>query len=128
MKNVLTSVTNLIEFPHVPQYAEVVSYYGFKPRILPPLTWDKLKIVNQYNRWQFSEFSYDAIANSLFWKKDNRFYPFNLGIQPIQTSDHHGYSEYLRNRISLAVPTVPESYWTEEVIKNWTNTLKAALT
>ena len=125
MKDLITKVTDLIEYPHVPQYAEVVSYYGFKPKILPPLTLDKLKVVNQYNRWQFSEFGYDAIADSPFWKKDKRFYPFNLGIQPLQTSGHHGYAEYLRNRISLAVPTMPESYWTQEVIENWTNTLKA---
>jgi len=74
--------------------------------------------------WKFSDFGYPAIANHPYWSKDKSFFPFSLGIKPETRLPLKGHDLYLENRVTLSLPTVSESYWTKEKIKDWDNALK----
>jgi hypothetical protein len=119
--------TGLISPPVVPDYAKRVSAYGYKPSITGEVTLDKLAAGNASGLWRFSRFSYDAIAQSPFWRKSRAHYPFALNIQPRTAGAFAGYAEYLKGRVSLSVPTLPADYWDDDVREKWRADLRQRL-
>lgn len=125
--SVMLAETGLISPPVVPDYAKRVSAYGYKPSITGEVTLDKLAAGNASGLWRFSRFSYDAIAQSPFWRKSRAHYPFALNIQPRAAGTFAGYAEYLKGRVSLSVPTVPADYWDDDVREKWRADLRQRL-
>jgi dTDP-4-amino-4,6-dideoxygalactose transaminase len=115
--------TGAITPPTVPTYVRRVSAYGYKPAISGSVLLEQLVAGNDSGLWRFSRFSYDAIAESPFWRKSRAHYPFALQIQPKLAGTFTGYAAYLKRRVSLAVPTVGADYWTDEVREIWRNDL-----
>jgi len=108
----------------LPSYVKVVSAYGYKPVLLDPLDLSKLMAGNSFGKWKFSAFSYESIAASVFWRKSRAHYPFCQNITPIgSTLEFNGCTAYLRGRISLSVPTVRHSYWTDKTVNEWRDLL-----
>jgi dTDP-4-amino-4,6-dideoxygalactose transaminase len=123
----LLSETGLIQPPIIPPYAHLVSAYGYKPVLSDKVTLDQLASGNPQGLWRFGRFSYDAVAESPFWRKSRAHYPFALQIQPTVAGPFPGYQAYLKGRISLSVPTVGSDYWTDDVRDRWRSDLRGRL-
>lgn len=120
----ITQFSNKLEAPFLPHYATFVSAYGYKPRLTDITSLEELRKLNSRGRWLWSGFTYDHILASPFWDKPAKHYPFALGIRPRSLASYSGYDAYTKNRVSLSVPTVPGSYWTEETRHAWKRDLE----
>lgn len=114
--------------PEVPAYAEVVSAYGYKPRLGPKGTLDMLRKANQSKLWRFAEFSYGHLKDDVFWNKSTDYYPFCQAIRPRLIAEYPGYEKYMDGRVGLSVPTVEAEYWTATERSRWADALRQAFT
>ncbi|MEW5757529.1 MAG: aminotransferase class V-fold PLP-dependent enzyme [Pseudomonadota bacterium] len=123
---ILAGLPEHISAPAIPTYAKFVSPYGYKPVVTSRVTREHLVKANSFGLWRFGSFSYGHILQDVFWKKDSNYYPFSQMIQPKASEKYPGYEKYISGRVSLSVPTVEASYWSESMIDKWSQTLKQA--
>lgn len=123
LAKILSRHPNKFELVQLPGYTEFgdISWYSYKFRSKVPL--DKL---HRTKLWKFSDFGYAPIADHQYWKKDANYYPFCLNISPRVDHDLKGMCEYMKNRVTLNVPTVSADYWTEEKVDKWIEDLREA--
>lgn len=122
LTSILAKHSDKFELVDIPEFVDVskLSWYSYKLK-LKNTTLGELKTKKL---WKFSDFGYPPIAEHSYWNKDTNYFPFCAGIKPKVRTDLSGQKLYLENRITLNIPTVPRSYWTEEVLETW----EAALT
>lgn len=125
---ILSAFSDHIEPPELPSYAQLVSAYGYKPRLGPKGRIDMLRIANKSGLWRFSEFSYGHIKDDVFWSKSADHYPFCLGIKPRQLAAYPGYDQYMEGRVGISVPTVGAEYWNADTKGAWADALQKAFT
>ena len=124
--DVLRQFPEHVVAPEVPAYAEVVSAYGYKPRLGPKGTLDMLRKANQSQLWRFAAFSYGHLKDDVFWKKSADYYPFCQGIKPRLIAGYPGYEKYMSGRVGLSVPTVGAEYWSAAERNRWADALRSA--
>lgn len=122
--DILSDFGEYIVPPDVPPYAELVSAYGYKPRLGPKGKMEALRTANDSRLWRFSEFSYGHIKDDVFWSKSVDHYPFCQGIRPRSLAAYPGYDEYMRGRVGLSVPTVSAEYWNTPTKDMWCEALR----
>lgn len=115
IESILSKCSSKIELPILPEYATRPSWYAYKPRLLE----GSLDNLNISEPWKLSSFGYPSISSHDYWNKDKNFYPFNLNIQPIIRKGLKGHQEYMRQRFTINIPTVPKAYWTQSVLQEW---------
>jgi dTDP-4-amino-4,6-dideoxygalactose transaminase len=120
LSSILAIYDDSFELPGLPSEASSISWYSYKLKI-KGLTLNDLK---NLKLWKFTDFGYPAIASHPYWNKDKNFFPFSLGIKPETRLPLRGHELYLKNRITLSLPTVNATYWTQENITKWDNALK----
>jgi len=117
LTSILAKHTDKFELVQIPEYADktTLSWYSYKLK-LKKTTLAELKTKKL---WKFSDFGYPPIAEHRYWGKDASYFPFCLGIRPEVRVELPGQTAYLEDRITLNIPTVPASYWTDEVVAKW---------
>lgn len=119
---ILAKHSDKFELVKIPTYTDVskISWYSYKLKVKNT----SLAELKAKKLWKFSDFGYPPIADHIYWSKDPDFFPFCLDIKPAVRVELSGQREYLKDRVTLNIPTVPSSYWTDSVIAEW----EAALT
>jgi hypothetical protein len=107
------------ELVEIPEYANQISWYSYKLRLLDT----DLEALKSKKYWKFSSFGYPAIADHEYWIKSSDYFPFCSNIKPIIRHELTGHNQYLPNRVTLNIPTVPASYWTVSNIAKWREAL-----
>lgn len=114
---ILAKHSDKFELVEIPDYADksTLSWYSYKLKLKNTT----LAVLKTKKLWKFSDFGYPPIAEHRYWEKDSNYFPFSLGIKPEVRVELPGQAAYLKDRITLNIPTVPASYWTDEVIAEW---------
>ncbi len=117
LTTILAKHDDKFELVEIPDYADksTLSWYSYKLK-LKNIT---LAVLKTKKLWKFSDFGYPPIAEHRYWEKDSSYFPFNLGIKPEVRVELPGQAAYLKDRVTLNIPTVPVSYWTDEMIADW---------
>lgn len=98
-----------IEIPKLNSEIKKVSWYSLKIKATDEL---KYKLLNSKGKlWKFSELGYAPIATHVFWSKDYNCFPFTQNIRPLIRCSLKGTEEYLNGRLSVAIPSLDETYW-----------------
>ncbi len=98
-----------IEIPKLNSEIKKVSWYSLKIKATDEL---KSKLLNSKGKlWKFSELGYAPIATHVFWSKDYNCFPFTQNIRPLIRCSLKGTEEYLNGRLSVAIPSLDETYW-----------------
>ncbi len=121
LTTILAKHSDKFELVEIPDYADksALSWYSYKLK-LKNTTLAELKTKKL---WKFSDFGYPPIASHCYWEKDTNYFPFCLGIKPEVRTKLPGQEAYLKNRVTLNIPTVPASYWTDKVVAKWEDAL-----
>lgn len=122
LTSILAKHTDKFELVKLPEYVNTsaISWYSYKLK-LKNITLAELK---DKKLWKFSDFGYPAISDHLYWNKDKNYFPFCLGIKPEVRGELPGQKAYLENRVTLNIPTVKASYWTDEKLSEWERALE----
>jgi len=114
---ILAKHSDKFELVEIPDYADksTLSWYSYKLKLKNTT----LAVLKTKKLWKFSDFGYPPIAGHRYWEKDSNYFPFSLGIQPEVRVELPGQAAYLKDRVTLNIPTVPASYWTDEVVAEW---------
>lgn len=114
---ILAKHSDKFELVEIPDYADksTLSWYSYKLKLKNTT----LAVLKTKKLWKFSDFGYPPIAEHRYWEKDSNYFPFSLEIKPEVRVELPGQAAYLKDRVTLNIPTVPASYWTEEVIAEW---------
>jgi dTDP-4-amino-4,6-dideoxygalactose transaminase/ADP-ribose pyrophosphatase YjhB (NUDIX family) len=114
---ILAKHSDKFELVEIPDYADksTLSWYSYKLKLKNTT----LAVLKTKKLWKFSDFGYPPIAEHRYWEKDATYFPFSLGIKPAVRVELPGQAAYLKDRVTLNIPTVPASYWTDEVVAEW---------
>lgn len=117
LSTILAKHPDKFEIVQVPDFTnqDNISWYSYKLK-LKNITLSELK---SKKLWKFSDFGYPPISEHHYWNKDKNYFPFSLGIKPETRVSLPGQNEYLKDRVTLNIPTVAASYWTPETIAEW---------
>jgi dTDP-4-amino-4,6-dideoxygalactose transaminase len=117
MVPLLEQQPELLQPMTIPSYLrpEDISWYAYKPT----LNHATLKKLQQKRLWKFGELGYGNISQDQYWKGDERYFPFSLGIRAVVRTPLPGHAAYIKDRITLNIPTVPAEYWDEAHINSW---------
>lgn len=123
LTSILSNHPDKFELVTLPEYTsqDNISWYSYKLKIKGTT----LETLKSKKLWKFSDFGYPLIADHQYWTKDANYFPFCLGIKPETRVKLSGQERYLKNRITLNIPTVPASYWTNIVTTEWEKALAA---
>lgn len=119
LSGLLSKHDDRFELPKIPNYASNISWYSYK-LALKNTTLDRLK---PQRLWKFSDLGYPAIGSHKYWAKDQNYFPFCFGIKPETRYPLPGHDAYLKNRVTLNIPTVSATYWTDAKIREWEQAL-----
>lgn len=117
LTTILSKHSDKFELVEIPNYADksTLSWYSYKLKLKNTT----LAVLKTKKLWKFSDFGYPPIADHRYWEKDANYFPFCLGIKPEVRVELPGQEAYLKDRVTLNIPTVPASYWTDEVVAEW---------
>lgn len=121
LTSILSKHQDKFELVELPDFTDAanISWYSYKLK-LKDITLDELKAKKL---WKFSDFGYPPITDHKYWDKDKNFFPFCLGIKPELRVELPGQETYLKDRVTLNIPTVSKEYWTQETIAEWEKAL-----
>jgi len=121
--SILSRYPEYFELPQIPKYVGEISWYSLKIKLKNNLSVENFK---NSKLWKFSEIGYPMISEHKFW--DNvKNEPGIPVVEPDKTFEFMGCKNYLKNRVTVNIPTVNESYWTIEKIEEWNKDLSDSL-
>jgi perosamine synthetase len=116
------SVNGYIIGPLIPQDT-TPSWYSIKPKLIGI----DLSSLGTTSLLKIRPFGYSCIADNPFWKKSKKYFPFCSMPEIKIPSRLDGYCEYVRNRITIEIPTLKVNEWTDAQTDLWEQDLIEAI-